>query len=617
MLPRRKARGRGRPVGPAGPWLRDAPREEQTRSPPIQDRPPSRRRPAGRAAAAALLTLLAGVASAQTAGQITPQTLAPGPPRLQGSVVFSGEPGLEAPAGAEALSVTIADVAVEGGLPALAGTERALEASLVGRPVPVSAIFEAARQLEAAYAREGFVLARVVLPAQTLRDGGRLRLVVVDGFVERIEARGLPAALRPRVERLAAPLVGRRGLTLGEIERPLLLAGDAPGVALRSALTAGARPGGTVLAFDADYRPVTGFVSVDNTLSDALGDWAVSTGLELNGALGRGELVYLRASAHPDLGGDGGLLDDDPRLRSLAAGVVLPVGLDGLTLNLEGVRSETTPELPLGVRTASEFERLSLRLRYPVRRSRVLDVAGEVILDAQSETLDVLEPVGDAALGSEDELRILRVAGDLRRQVDPASAVFLRAVASVGLDALGARSLGDVGDGPGLSRTGADADFRKLEVVGTYSHSVSERLAFTLYGRGQTSFGDPLPRSEQVGFASFRELSSFDSGTLGGDSGWLLRGDVAAPLALPSGRLPFGLATPYAFAAAGALRLEAPEAGEVETLRLGSIGVGLTLTEVIDPAFSSASVTLELGRAFRDDDGADENRLTVLASYRF
>ena len=46
---------------------------------------------------------------------------------------------------------------------------------------------------------------------------------------------------------------------------------------------------------------MTGFVGADNTLSDELGTWSVSTGLEANSLLGQGEMVYLRAAASPEL----------------------------------------------------------------------------------------------------------------------------------------------------------------------------------------------------------------------------------------------------------------------------------------------------------------------------
>ena len=588
--------------------------------PPPRDAAARLRRGPALLGAALAACLVAGHAPAQTASQVTPQTLRPDRPRLDGAVIFSGQPGLDAPAGAESLSVTIAGVTVEGELAQMAEAGRAVEARLVGRPVPVSEIFEAAQALEAAYAEAGFVLARVVLPAQTLRDGGRLRLVVVNGFIERIDAAELPEPVRGRIEGLARPLVGRPGLTLGEIERPLLLAGDTPGVALRSALSAGERPGGTVLTFGADYRPLTGFVGVDNTLSDALGEWAVTAGFEANSPFALGEVIYVRAAAHPDLDGAGdlgGLFDENPRLRSLAAGAVVPLGLSGLTLNVEAVRSRTTPELRGGIQSASEFERLSFRLRYPWVRSRGLDVGADLILDVQSEELDLITDDGDALPLSEDDLRILRLGADAQRRLDSGALVLARAVVSFGLDALGARGAEDATETLPLSRAGADADFAKLEVVASYTRPLAERLAVSLYARGQTSFGDPLVRSEQIGTASFRELSTFDAGTLGGDSGWILRGDVLSPRSFDAPRLPFTSVTPYAFAAVGALHLEEPTAPEVETLRTGALGVGVELADVIDPAFSYATLTVEYGRAFRDDDLADENRFTLLSTLRF
>ena len=143
-----------------------------------------------------------------------------------------------------------------------------------------------------------------------------------------------------------------------------------------------------------------------------------------------------------------------------------------------------------------------------------------------------------------------------------------------------------------------------------------EHLAYSLYARGQTSFGQALPTSEQIGIASFQELSTFDGGTLGGDSGYVLRGDLQSPWVVNWVRAPISI-MPYAFGAAGALYLEQPTALEPGTLNVASLGVGVQFGSILRPDFSDASLAVEFGRAFRDDDEPDENRLTVVASYRF
>jgi hemolysin activation/secretion protein len=566
-------------------------------------------------AAAALFG--ASAALAQTASQITPPTFRPGAPSAGGSIIFSGRPGLDAPPGAERLTVRIKGITVEGPLPALAAEHRALEARLVGRPVPASELFAAVRELEAAYARAGYVLVRVILPAQTLRDGGQLRIVVINGYIERVEAKDVPELVRGRIVALVTPLIGQRGLTLAQIERRLLLAGDVPGVALKSILRPGETTGATILTLEARQHPVSGFMGADNTLASALGRSVLSTGLDLNSALGLGELVYLRASGHPgfdDPSGLGSLFSDRPRVRTLAAGAVVPIGLDGLTFNVEGVQSRTTPK-PTALQTASVFERLSLRLRYPWIRSRQLNVGSELIFDAQTEDFSLPLPGLDVPLSS-DRLRIARLAGDASYLLDTNGIVAGRAIASFGLEGLGARSAGEANVFNPLSRLGADADFQKLEGIVSYTQPLAEHLALAAYARGQTSFNQVLARSEQIGIASFNELSTFDAGTLGGDGGWIVRGEVSSPWTVSGFPVPVTVA-PYAYAATGALYLERPTVLEQGITHVSSLAVGLRFGVTFDPGFSDAFLALEFGRRYQDDGQPDANRFTFVGSVRF
>ena len=415
---------------------------------------PVRRYP--RLAAAILIAALPGASLvlAQTASQITPPTFRPPPPSLGGAVVFSGQPGLEAPPGAERLSISISGVTVEGALPDMAAASQAIEARLVGRPVPVSEIFAAAQSLEEAYAQAGYVLARVVLPAQSLSNGERLRLVVVNGFIERLDAGAVPGPVRGRIERVIAPLVGQRSLKLGEIERRLLIAGDTYGVALRSALSPGAESGAAVLTVEADYHRVTGSVGLDNTLADDLGTWTVATGVEVNSAFNLGETIYFRASGYPGGDGDdgfGGLFTGYPRTRTLAAGAVFPIGTNGLTFNVEATGSRTTPEAQGGIHTRTEFQRLSFRAFYPWIRSRSLNVNAGLIFDAQSEEQHLFTPDNGGITFAKDDLRIIRLTGEARRELATGAVLAGRATASFGLDAFGARGEEDVTT-PSLSR---------------------------------------------------------------------------------------------------------------------------------------------------------------------
>ncbi len=563
--------------------------------------------------ALAMLALPAGPARTQTASQITQDSYQPPMQRLSGAVVFSGSPGLAAPQGADRLSIQLADVRVEGALPGNEAEIASLRQRLIGKRIAVSEIFAAASDLEAAYVRNGYVLSRVVIPAQTLEDGGALRLTIVSGFVEKIDTSAAPPALRARLDAMTAPLIDRPTLRLPDIERRLLLAGDMFGVALGSALSTGARPGGTVIILNPQFRSVTGFVGLDNSFSSELGRWNLSAGVELNNQLGRGEVFYLRASGHPQLG-DEGYLSDRPQLRTLAGGAVFPLGNDGLTFGVEAANSKTGPDSG-AVATASDFDRLSLRLFYPVVRSVKRNISVTGALDLQRDRQDLETSVGDFGL-YKDRTRVLRLTGEGNWQLSDNSALRMAAVLSVGLNALGARTAADATPAMPLSRDGADADFHKLELSFRYDRDFHRDWSLALSGQAQSAFGDPLWSSEQFGIASTEGLSAFDLGSLSGDSGWFVRGEVARHFPTQGLGHPV-VVSPYVFAAVGAVNLENPSADEAARTKATSFGIGVDLRLIRDPSYSSALVRFEYGKGSRDDGQEDPERFTIISSYRF
>ena len=567
----------------------------------------------GLAAASACLWLSAS-AFAQTASQITPPTFRPPPGPDTAGVSIPESRGLEAPAGAEKLKVKLAGVHIEGGLADMAGATRKVTAGLSRRTVTAAEIFAVARQLEAEYARAGYVLARVVLPAQKLTNGATLRLVVVDGFLERIDTSNLPERIRGRVEATLAPLVGQKGIKLSAIERKLLLAGDTPGARLRSTLKAGSTMGASVLVIDGKYRPIGGQISVDNSLPPSLQRWSTGVGIDFNSLLGLGELVYLRAGGYPN-GGDQGLFSEDPRNRNYAAGIVLPIGYDGLTLNLEASRTRANPNAePGSLGFGSEFERYSARLRYPWIRSRALTVSSELSFDAQNDYLDAVTPISLPI--AEDRLRIIRLGTDAT-WFTPLGGVFVGGVtASFGIDGLGARIAADATPLLPLSRQGADAKFQKLEVSASYSQPLADHLGVDLFARAQTSFGKPLLQSEQIGLTGTTGLSSFDAGALQGDSGYVVRGELSSPWYMPFTGGVVQL-SPYVFGAVGEVRLEMPTVLESASITGASCGLGIKLGTAFASDAINSNLTLEWGRQHRNDRKSDSDRFSLSGAIQF
>ncbi|WP_181705367.1 ShlB/FhaC/HecB family hemolysin secretion/activation protein [Chthonobacter rhizosphaerae] len=568
-------------------------------------------------AAVCILTPIAGEpASAQTAGQITPSTLQPAPPTARPVVALPESGPGEAPVGAGGLTVRLAGVDVTGTLAGFEQTTAALLEPLAGRDVSVAALFAAAGALERAYASKGYLLARVIVPAQTLEDGGRMSLVVLDGFIERIDDSALPARVRARIAAVTGSLVGRRSIRRDDIERRLLIAGETPGTALRSILKRGAEKGGAVLVLETDHRPVSGSVGFDNGMSDALGNWRMTSSFELNSVAGRGEQLYLGFAGHPTLSDTIGFFASDPRNRSIGGGATLPIGSDGLLVNLEAIRTDASPRPdPAAPTFSSSFERYSARLRYPFLKSRAFALSTEVAFDVIQDRVDTIAPTATSL--SLDELRVLRASVNLSIASPWDDAVSARIAFAHGLDAFGARAASDATAVLPLSREGADSDFRKVEAVLSWSRQVADHLAVGATTAAQWSFGDPLPGSEMFSPALSSSSLGFDMGSIQGDAGYWLRGEIASPWSFATGHGLDLTLEPYTFGGIGQVWLEEPTAAERASTRLGSIGAGLRLGTAAATDPRRFDVSFEWARQYRSGSEDEEDRFTSLATFRF
>jgi hemolysin activation/secretion protein len=554
--------------------------------------------------------LLASPARAQTRspspGQVTPETLKPATPAPTPTVTPA--PPRQAPPGAETLTLRVADIAVSGGLDALAAETTQLTAQVKGREVTVAEVYALAGRIEAAYARRGYILARVTVPPQNLSDGATVRLTVVDGVIESVSADAVPERMRGAVQARTAPLVGRPWLTLPQIERALVLAGGLPGVELRSTLSPGDQVGGVRLILEGDYRPVTVGLSADNRLGREFGDWEVAPQVSFNGVLGLGELVYVSAFFHPD----SHIFNHDNIRRVAGIGAIVPIGPGGWSLNPEFTIAETNPDLGPGtVRTRGEFRRLAVRLSYAMIRTRRenLELSGSV------EGIDETQTAVDFATRlSDDRLRNLTFGADWARAFPGGAVVSANAVLTKGLSALGARTRAEaLASGVPFSRQGVTPAFTKLEGGAHFNLNARGGLTLSATGRFQVAISGPLASSEQFNLDPPDALSAFPVGRLTGDSGWTLRSEVAHVTRLPGG----GAISPYVFGAAGQAHLVMPTILERPTLSAEAFGGGVRITLARPGHRGSLYGGVEVGRAISNGSLPNATRVMVDLGVKF
>jgi hemolysin activation/secretion protein len=536
---------------------------------------------------------LAAHSQVVTPSQVTPETLRPAAPSAPGPPQISGREPIQAPAGAEKLSFIVGHVTITGAFPELLSETRAFIGAVQGRRVTVARIYELANAMEEAYARAGYVLVRITVPEQKLNDHGPLRIVVVDGFIEKVQVDNVPEQVRALVTARMASLIGRRHIKLDEIERRLLISGDVPGLRLTSTLARGKKLGSALLVLEGTHQLITGTASVDNRLPASLGTWTYGTSVALNSAFGFGEQFYGSAQTGGDLRQS---FDPASPFRVLAVGAVLPLGLDGWIINPEYTYSRTVPEPTSGgLANIGTFTRFALRSSYPLIRTRTETFT--LIGAYEYINQNVFLPASDTDL-NRDRYGVLRGGATVDTAL-PWLAESMQASATASQGIGGRDDTDAAASGIPLSRQGAGPFFAKANVDMHFIQPLSEEFRFDLFGRAQTSFGKPLLTPEQFFLDGPQAVSAFATGALPVDEGATLRGELSRSFSVPGPAIPLIL-SPYAFGVVGIGRLDDPTVVEVALVRAASFGAGVHSGVNLPGGYQGLTVNFEVARQFSD-----------------
>ena len=546
-----------------------------------------------------------GHAQIAAPSQLTPQSLRPAAPPNAPRVVLPGSSDITAPNGNSDLTVLVADVQLEGQFPELFALTEPVIGSLRNRTVSVAQIYSAAAELERIYAAAGYVLVRIVVPPQNLVDHGRLSLVVVDGFIEAVDVAALPEKVRVAVAGRVGGLVGRRHLRLTEIERALLVAGEIPGLSLRSTLARGEREGGVRLILDGEHRLVSVSAGADDRLPGSLGTWQLRGTVALNSAFGAGEQIYGTAGIGPDRNA---AIGGSSPLAIYGAGAIIPIGVDGLTLNPEYTRSTTrTAQAPGVPASTGVFERYALRLREPISLTR----KASLFFNFSLEDIDqrMIAPDFGTSL-NHDHYAVLRTGPDLTSTLSWGAGLQVGALLSQGLGGRGA--IDAAASGIPLSRLGAGPDFTKLGGTAHIGQPLPAGFRIDLIAAAQTSFNKPMLRPEQIVLDGSDALSAFASGTFSADQGVTLRSELSRPFVLNAASATL---SPYLFGAVGRGWLANATRVEQASFYAGSAGLGVRGNVEEAANRPGGSLALEVARGFTDLAGVRQGwRANVIAS---
>jgi hemolysin activation/secretion protein/opacity protein-like surface antigen len=545
-----------------------------------------------------------------------PTVLAPAaklpPAREVKATIARDRKALLAPAGAENKFVTVQSVAIEGAFPELSEQNAAFARKLQGRRLSVAEIYQAAFELQAAYAK-AFPLTTLIAPRPEF-DGGVVRLAVIDGVIEDIEIVGASEGTQQLVRSRLEPLLGQRHLTAAEYDRRTILVGMIAGVSGVATAKPGAGDDRYVLSIGITENRVAGASVITNRLPKEFGPWEFAQALAVNNAFGFGEQISGAVSSSPDVDR---FFDGTAKSQAYSVDVAIPVGIDGLAIGggYLSARSRATPlfsPLPAdllnaGERSTGRFDRVNVKVGYPLILRSDLTLRTQVSLEHinnrnRYEPLPLgfvfpslsLFPINDV---SRDRYTVTRLGAEGSYRLP-----WLENATASGLILYGLGLGGRVGSdnymfGPPLSRLYASPVFNRLNLKGRIDIGLPEQFYFSAIGRMQTSFGKPLMLPENFILDGSEAVSGYASGTLNVDRGVTARAELMRPVNLEF--LGFNhVVAPYIFGAWGSGVHENRAPGQLRNIWAETFGGGLrTDTNFTDTPFGE-SLAIEFGRDF-------------------
>ncbi len=387
-------------------------------------------------------------------------------------------------------------------------TLHALVADAEGKSLGLSQLGELAARITSYYQSQGYVLARAIIPAQTIA-AGMVRIAIIEARYGQVSLNNLSRVKDALLQATLAPLQSGKFIGKTELDHALLLLSDIPGVVTGATL----KPGEVVGTSDLLVSTTPSAMVTGNMVLDNFGNR--HTGRARTG----GTANVINLLQHGDILSASGLSSGD---RLNYARIGYETLLNGQGTRLGGAYSTLRYALgePLEALKANGSARVaSLWVKHPLLRSYDVNIYGQLQFDSLQlrDHIDAIASKTDRSL----ENWTLSLAGDARD-------AFLSGGINTWNLGLTAGHVGfDNADAQvsDAETAGTQGGFSKWNANLTRLQSLSPKNGLYLAFSGQWA-NDNLDASQKMSVGGPSTVRAYDMAALSGDTGYLATAEL-------------------------------------------------------------------------------------------
>lgn len=396
--------------------------------------------------------------------------------------------------------VLIRKIRIEGGTIYPLSDLRDNYKDLIDREVTVGDLIEATRRLTQRYQQDGYLLSYAFLPIQDFAEG-RLRVVLVEGYIRDYELQGDVGRVSAYLDKLVAKLKAERPLTRKTFERYTSLMSRVPGVTLQAQVPPpGTTDGASKMVVQASRKPFTTSMNLtDGSRDDVQALFAANS----NAQTAVAEQLSVSALFPPG----------DDKEHYFRVDYSQNLDAEGTQLLLSASRYRADPSAVVQLQNGINLKQHRENDRYSIGLSHPLIASPNEWLDltarfyAVNDTTDYRVIGAPLKVSTNTDLRALAFEGDWRKATERQLRI-LSAGLYQGLDHFGANT-----------DAGYDLDFFRLRLSGVQS----DRFFDNWQGVASAALywtDDSLPDSERAVFGGQNFGRGYPVDQASGDKGW-------------------------------------------------------------------------------------------------